>query len=239
MQSAASLPRWFCWTRFGTEAGQAIEDILRRKEEERLANGGIFLWGVGNAVGPSITELTQRVEAPEVVFSPTRKAPGIEHRSPSGVLAWTGARTFDGKPYSLPARSLVTSRDSTPRRKSVHYALVCFSPQPLSTQGCGTSVDLNDLKNLRTGRQVGASQVTAVVELSGHGTALSRSAYPVAFTALLVPPYFIHLHGPVPLVRDAAVDGWSTVVSQVWDSRNDGTLDRLLQSPSPRGGVVL
>src|ERR1700728_56037 len=35
------IPDRFCWTRFGTEAGESIEHILNRKEEERLANGGI------------------------------------------------------------------------------------------------------------------------------------------------------------------------------------------------------
>ena len=50
------LPTIFCWTRFGGEAGEPIEQILFRKEQERLANGGVFLWGIGNAVGPSIYE---------------------------------------------------------------------------------------------------------------------------------------------------------------------------------------
>ena len=51
------LPRFFCWTRFGTEAGQPIEQILERKEQERIVNNGLFLWGIGNSLTPSMIEL--------------------------------------------------------------------------------------------------------------------------------------------------------------------------------------
>ena len=44
------LPEVFVWTRFGTEAGQPIEEIIERKELERRANGGVFLWGLEQAV---------------------------------------------------------------------------------------------------------------------------------------------------------------------------------------------
>ncbi len=38
-----------CWTRMQAESGQDLLNIVRRKEIERRANGGIFFWGVGNA----------------------------------------------------------------------------------------------------------------------------------------------------------------------------------------------
>jgi hypothetical protein len=31
------IPRYFCWTRFGTEAGQTTAQIIERKERERIA----------------------------------------------------------------------------------------------------------------------------------------------------------------------------------------------------------
>lgn len=40
-----TLPACFCWTRFGTEAGQSIDQIFERKEQERAANGGLFFGG--------------------------------------------------------------------------------------------------------------------------------------------------------------------------------------------------
>ena len=60
---------------FGTEAGEEIGQMLQRKEQERAANGGIFIWGIGNAVGPSIRELVRRGPKPEVLFSPIKSAP--------------------------------------------------------------------------------------------------------------------------------------------------------------------
>ena len=44
---AMSLPDHFCWTRYGTEAAQPIQNIFGRKEEERHANAGVFFWGIG------------------------------------------------------------------------------------------------------------------------------------------------------------------------------------------------
>src|SRR5689334_16901759 len=41
MQESTPLPLLFCWTRFGTEAGEPIEAILERKEREREATGGV------------------------------------------------------------------------------------------------------------------------------------------------------------------------------------------------------
>jgi hypothetical protein len=125
-----NIPLQFCWTRFGTEAAQSIDQILVRKEEERQANHGLFLWGIGNAVGPSILELVRRASVPEVIFSPIKSAPREEDVSPPAVVAWTAGSTICGDRYELPETVLVTSRfvPSHPRRS--HYALVCYSEQP-------------------------------------------------------------------------------------------------------------
>ena len=102
MRQYIPLPQCFVWTRFGTEAGQSISDILRRKEKERAANGGIFYWGIGNAVGPSILELLRRTDEPEVLFSPIKSAPKRDDVTPEAVVAWTAAA---GR-KQVPARSL-------------------------------------------------------------------------------------------------------------------------------------
>jgi len=128
---AMKIPLQFCWTRFGTEAAQSIHQILARKEEERQANHGLFLWGIGNAVGPSILELVRRASEPEVIFSPIKSAPREEDVAPPAVVAWTAGSTICGDRYELSKTALVTSRfvPSGPRRS--HYALVCYSEQPL------------------------------------------------------------------------------------------------------------
>jgi uncharacterized transporter YbjL len=46
LRVSAKLPEYFCWTKFGTEAGEVSHAIFGRKEIERRRNGGIFLWGI-------------------------------------------------------------------------------------------------------------------------------------------------------------------------------------------------
>src|SRR5579884_2743661 len=88
------LPDCFCWTRFGTEAGQTVAHILQRKEQERSANAGIFIWGIGNAIGPSIRELVRRTTYPEVLFSRIKCPPNPRDARPPAVAAWTIGETL-------------------------------------------------------------------------------------------------------------------------------------------------
>jgi hypothetical protein len=123
------LPLHFCWTRYGTEAGETIEQILARKEQERLANGGTFLWGIGNAISRlSMLELLRVEPQPEAVFSPIRNKPSKKDVNPSCVVMWTVGQTLNGCRYELPAGSVVTSHG----QRTKHYALVCSSQSPLA-----------------------------------------------------------------------------------------------------------
>jgi len=190
------LPNLFCWTRFGTEAAEPIEVILGRKEKERVSNDGLFLWGIGNAIGPSIAELIQRALSPEVLFSPMKSAPKCKDVAPAAIAVWTSAFGLDGSRFNLPDHSLVTSRYDVSAPKRSHYALVCFKNTPLTLVQSEETLSFSEVRNLRTGRPVGASQVTAVVErLERHCSDLT--AYEVAIRAALVPPYFIRLADPV------------------------------------------
>src|SRR5260370_42028001 len=103
-------PDWFCWTRFGTEAGEAIGHILQRKEEERAANRGVFIWGIGNAVGPSVRELVGREPKPEPPFRPIKSSARPQDELPPAGAPWTSGETLDGHLYYLPEHSLVTRR---------------------------------------------------------------------------------------------------------------------------------
>lgn len=213
-----TLPVCFCWTRFGTEAGQAIGEIFERKEQERTANDGVFFWGIGNAIGPSIRELLRRTAIPEVLFSPIRSAPRLADAKPPSVVAWTAAETLGGEPFQLPEHSLVTSRYDPNAPKESSYALVCFSPRPLNESRCDEQIALAKLRNLRTGRPVGASQVTAIVE-SMNIAAVEAPKYEVLIRAKLVEPYFLRLRGPLLLSKtDQDVD-WETTVQGVWQRR--------------------
>jgi hypothetical protein len=195
-----SLPKQFCWTRFGTEAGETIDTILERKERERQRNGGIFLWGIGNAIGPSIRELLRVDDAPEVVFSPIRSAPRREDVAPDSLLVWTSARDLYGRPCRLPEWSMVTSRAGSGKRTKRHYALVCSSETPLEISKSPPSIAIGSLHNLLSNNRVGASQVTAVVrrhEVGGvHG-----AQYPAAIRTRLAPPFLLELCDPHPAVH--------------------------------------
>lgn len=198
------MPTNFCWTRFGTEAGEGIFHILRRKERERTLSGGTFLWGIGNALGPSIRELLRVEREPEVLFSPIASAPKQVDVSPPAVVAWSAGRDLDGASWRLPAASLVTSRVS-PGKAPRHYALVCFADKALRLDEEGPSFAVSAVENLLTSRPVGASQVTAVVRHAKKERGLGRT-YRVAMRVRLIAPYFVELTGP-NLVQGTACAG--------------------------------
>jgi hypothetical protein len=212
-----SVPRCFVWTRFGTEAGQTITEILRRKERERVANDGVFYWGIGNAVGPSILELLRQSDEPEVLFSPVKSVPRRDDVTPKSVVAWTAAAGLDGKPHHLPLWSLITSKFTIGRQR--HYALVCRSDSSL-VSGFGSvearieKIAIGALTNLVTGRPLGASQVTAVVRRRTR-CASPAAEYTVDFRAKLVPPFFIHLSAPQPITVSVACSWGNLSMEQV------------------------
>lgn len=199
MTTSVQLPEVFCWTRFGTESGEAIEDIVARKERERLANGGVFLWGIGNSVGPAVRELVRHTSSPYVAFSPMRSKPKSIDVSPPSLMTWTGATALSGDEWEIPEGSCVVSRGAGEgqRAKTSHYALVCQSSEPLALDSSAGDLAYEALVNLLSGTKLGHSQVTAVVRRTSVGVA-SPTTYPVALMAKLVFPYFVRLHSPVP-----------------------------------------
>jgi hypothetical protein len=213
------LPKFFCWTRFGTEAGQSVEQIFARKEQERIANAGIFFWGIGNAIGPSILGLLRCTDSPEAVFSPIQSAPRREDAMPSSVVAWTQAQTLLGEEYRLPEQSLITSRFDIVRPRAKHYALVCYSENRIAVGLPSEQIQFAKLRNLLTSRPVGASQVTAVVQLSANAPPRKSLSYEVAFRAQLTPPYLVSLRTPVPLPDCGNEHGWAEIVRRTWDCR--------------------
>ena len=197
-----ALPRHFCWTRFGTEAGERISQILARKEVERVVNGGKFLWGIGNALGPSMRQLIRLEVESVVVFSPIRTRPRTQDVAPDQILMWSAGRTLDDQHYEIPAGSIVTSRSKSGGRGSCHYALVCASSSGLRIDLEGESVAVRRLRNLLTDRPLGASQVTAIVRQADYDRSPSPLTSPAAMRAQLVYPFLIKMLGPVPVPND-------------------------------------
>jgi len=187
------LPQHFCWTKYGTEAGEGIESILRRKEHERAANGGIFLWGIGNSIRPSVEALLEVEPFPQVLFSPMRSRPAMKDASPAMVGRWTSATALDGSAWELPAHTVVTSGAGPDQGiPSRHYALVCQRTGPIGVEDLWW-LDEDELSNLRSGSRLGSSQVTAVVRRAL--TKSQRDRYPVTMSATLASPYMVTLTG--------------------------------------------
>lgn len=190
------LPDNFVWTRYGTESGETMGSILARKERERVATGGRFLWGIGNSVGPSVRRLldAHRGVDPYVVFSPMLAAPKQIDVAPSRVCVWTSAVGIDGHDWVIPEGVRVTSRTgSGAREKQRHYALVCRVDHPLVPQEDGPRFSITDLRNFASGNPVGASQVTSVVSRQGQ---TNGGSYVAALVARLDYPFVVELHDP-------------------------------------------
>jgi hypothetical protein len=177
-----------------------VGSILRRKEDERLATGGMFLWGIGNSVGPALRELVRKEQRPKVVFSPMRSKPKAIDAAPSTVWAWSSAVGIDGNDWAIPDGLSVLSRGAgeSGRAKASHYALVCRTDKPLEEVGEG-EVIYETLVNLISKNRLGHSQVTAVVSRNAATALTQETRYPVGFVAELVYPYFIKLGDPVAL----------------------------------------
>lgn len=202
------LPLRFCWTRFGVESGEPIESIFARKEAERMAHDGMFLWGIGNSVGSAVRELVRREPSPKVLFSPMRSKPKLMDVAPSAVFGWTRALTMSDDEWHIPKGLQVVSRAVTNigTYKRSHYALVCKTDSPLRADKARGVLNSSEFVNLLSLSKLGHSQVTSVVQRK-PSPGRSGTHYPICFIADLVFPYFVRLVDPV-LASDtrAAVD---------------------------------
>jgi len=182
------LPECFVWTKYGTEAGEDIDSILRRKEEERKASGGIFLWGIGNNISSSVEMLRQEASI-SVIFSPMLSKPKTIDCSPNIIVQWKRAYGLDNKEWVMPNFSLVTSR-----YKDRHYALVCRKSEPIKIDLDPTRFSVGTLQNLKSGRKIGYSQVTSVVRRIAYAD--NGREYLATLQAELVYPFVLVLKNP-------------------------------------------
>lgn len=195
--------------------------ILARKEIERYANDGTFLWGVGNSIIPSLRDFLTVTDKPKVVFSPIRSRTRPVDEAADAVAVWTRARTPRGTPWTLPPHSMVTSH--TGRVLGRHFALVCHSSLALRLVEDGPPLAMGDVCNLRSGRPIGASQVTAIVRHRPSDGAPEEDGqrgpvYTAAMIVDLVPPYVAVLEAP-KIVRAAGRLG-DDLINACWNTRS-------------------
>lgn len=191
----SASPRFVCWTKMQAEAGQDLSDIVRRKEYERKAGGGVFFWGIGTSLDFSRLGPSDRVD---LVFSTMLSTPKSEDRNPESVLVWRKYLTESGSEVDLPPQVLLTSRATTklgPKKR--HYALVCHSEHELALSDEG-EFDPSAYRNAGPkGGKIGFSQVTSLLEKTSEIQSPSR--YRVNFRAQLRRPFIVRLCDPVLL----------------------------------------
>ena len=192
---------YVCWSRMQAEAGQDLSAIIRRKELERRAGSGQFVWGVGNAPAAVIGALSRIRRPIEVIFSIMKSRPRQADSAPSRTLVWRRYVDHDGVLRVLPPHALVTSRaDSALGPKTKHFALMCFSQQPLKLRH-GEPFDPSAFRNASgTGAPVGASQVTALLRRISAST--DQTDYEVNLRARLVGHYWVRLGDPIEWTSD-------------------------------------
>jgi len=201
----SSLPEVFCWTKFGAEAGEEAPAIFGRKEIERRLNGGIFLWGIGNSIGPSLLALLRETNDPRILFSPIRGLPAKRDAAPGELVLWCGGIGLDGLPFRMPDYSLVTGRGG-PKARASHFALVCRRNTPISmADAVHPRLFLDEIRNLRTGSALGSSQVTSVVRRVVQGDP-EGPPYPVPLQATLAYPFLVRLTRSLPIPEGLRLD---------------------------------
>jgi len=210
------IPDMFCWSKMGTEAGEGLDDILRRKEIERLANGGDFTWGVGNPLGESILQLVKDVRDPMVIFTKMKSKPKLIDEKPDSLLLWLTYIDANGIERPLPKYSLLTSRGHTDTSKSkrAHYALLCAHKTPLK-QMKDTLLNSTELRNLITGKPVGYSQVTSVVKRVNESKDEEKN-YSIGFKA------YLQNEGQVKLASAVRIS--SDSLKPVLEAANNGSV---------------
>lgn len=196
--SAGMTDEFVCWSRMQAEAGQTLDEIVARKELERQAGGGCFMWGVGNPPALIARPLARAQVPVRAVFSIMKSRPKPVDAQPSRTVVWRRYIDAEGIERTLPAYALVTSRgDSAGGAKRMHFALMCHSPEPLAIQH-GEAFDPSAFRNASgTGAPVGASQVTALLKRVAADATVSD--YESNFTAWLTASYWVRLLDPVEL----------------------------------------
>ncbi|MFH1982977.1 MAG: hypothetical protein ABIL58_14140 [Pseudomonadota bacterium] len=197
------LPNAFCWTKMGAESGQSLEIILKRKDLERKSNDGIFIWGIGNALGDAVWKFVGDVKDPIVLFSKIKSNPKRIDVQPSKVFLWESYIDRQNNIHEIPKTALVLSRANSDKvLKKKHYALICKRDNPIRREQW-ESLLFDNLKNYDSHKsKLGYSQVTAIVKTNGNPN-LSDRKYDIEFSASLADPYFVKLMNPldVPLPK--------------------------------------
>lgn len=213
------IPSKFVWTRMNTDAGEPLENIVRRKNLEREAGedefANTFWWGVGENKGPAVWKHLAGHD-PEVLFSKGRGKPRHRDKCPDRRFIWTTYRIYEpqtskkvdrrslnrqysGESCPLPDNVIIQSGS---KKKTNYYALVCCSGQPFEFSE-GEVLYPAKIRNLKKDGKQGKTlerspQTTCVVECS-RDSGETEKLYHVNLRADLTFPCFVKLGKRKPL----------------------------------------
>lgn len=197
------IPSKFVWTRMNTDAGEPLENIVRRKNLEREAGKGgfadTFWWGVGERKGPAVSIHLADCE-PEVLFSRALGDAVPRDTDPEERFFYTTWRAYDrrkrdygGKPLPVPENVIVQSG-----KRRDYFALVCRSQRSLELSG-SAQLYRGEMRNLNNdgteGKTLERSQQTTCVVKYSQGAGATGRPYRVNLRADLVFPRFVKLGG--------------------------------------------
>jgi len=194
MDELMTLPETFMWTKMGWESGVRLADILRQKEVERQAQGGLFLWGIGTTVSAErLRALRERVQVPHIVFTKMVSGSKPVDYEPDTAMAWRQyVDPATRQPQPLPTQYCEISRGGKARPS------FCRRATPIPLDPTDLVVRVGDYRNLGAGHdRIGASQVTSILERRADAETAPGREYRVEFTAELVWPYVARLADPI------------------------------------------
>lgn len=203
--SKMSIPPVFCWTKMGAEAGQGLEEIIRRKELERAAGNGLFCWGIGSSLGEAPLAAEQFMgEEIDVLFTRMKSAAKEIDSAPAAKAVWLSFIDAKGREVNLPEHMLLTSRALSPSGifKRHHYALICQRSETIALTDDSLYLDSALARNFSSTNVIGSSQVTSVVRYEEKFRIGEEKPYGVAFSAKLISNGFVKLVNPVVLKGD-------------------------------------
>ena len=181
------------WTKMQTNAGQSPERIVAAKDGERLAGGGTFVWAIGTPPPKALTPARINAASLPVIFSMMLSKPKRHHIDPESVVRWKSYIDQDGTAQPLPSHMVPTSQLS---KRGYHYALICHADEALKLGNLGP-FDPKAWRNVGSGRQIGASQVTTFVERHSPD---GETPYRMAMRARLIG--WVKLVDPIALTAD-------------------------------------
>ena len=211
------IPSIFCWAKMGAEAGQTLDEILKRKELERRAGNGIFSWGIGNSLGNSYSLARREISSIDILFTPMKSPAKSIDASPEKLAIWLSYFEDKGLPKYLPEHMLVTSRAKHPSGtyKQSHYAIICKSNEDISSNEYSGFMDASLARNYSSLNSVGASQVTAIIKYQQDQYDAPTNPYKISFRAKIHDAGFVKLGTPV------LIDGeLETLLFDVCTSKN-------------------